>query len=61
MNQYSNIEEIGKGSFGTAFRATRNSDNKTVVIKRIPVHNKFTRDEAIKEVNILKSLSITCM
>ena len=40
LSDYTVYKKIGKGQFSTVFRATRNSDNLIVALKKVPVFNK---------------------
>ena len=59
MKNYQQVKELGKGGFGRAILAKRKSDNFLVCIKevRLSALGPKERDEAKREINVLKSLS----
>ena len=51
MDRFDEIEQLGRGGFGTAKLVQRKSDKKLFVVK-----DQEETDQARKEVDILKSL-----
>ena len=55
---YESLQVIGKGSFGTVFKATRKSDRQAVVIKEVLITalNEAERRCALQEASTLSKL-----
>ncbi|CAE6928690.1 Nek1 [Symbiodinium sp. CCMP2592] len=55
-------QQLGRGSFGVVFKVRRKSDGLTCVCKQIQLSNckQRARDEANKEVNLLRRVSHGC-
>jgi serine/threonine protein kinase len=58
MEDYENLEVIGKGSFGTVFKAIRKSDRQQVVVKEVLLTqlNAAERRCALQEASTLSKL-----
>ena len=59
MENYKIIKQIGKGNYGQAYLSRSKKDNNLYVIKTIDISNfnKEQLDNALYEVNVLKSLN----
>ncbi|XP_006811323.1 serine/threonine-protein kinase Nek8-like [Saccoglossus kowalevskii] len=58
MEKYEKIRVVGRGAYGTVHLCRKNTDNKLVIIKQIPVEQmtKEERQAAINEVKVLSML-----
>jgi serine/threonine protein kinase len=58
IEDYENLEVIGKGSFGTVFKAIRKSDRQQVVVKEVLLSqlNEAERRCALQEASTLSKL-----
>ena len=59
MDKYKIIKQIGQGNYGKAFLVRCHTDNNFYVIKTIDTtsFNKEQHENALYEVNVLKSLN----
>ena len=55
LSDFKIIQELGKGGFGTAYRATRNSDGLDVCLKEIPLRCDFS-EHIPQEAKMLSNL-----
>ncbi|CAO5677737.1 MAG: Serine/threonine-protein kinase PknD [Holosporales bacterium] len=58
MNQYKIIDKLSSGSFGIVFKAVRLSDNRLMVLKRVPLANldDDAKGRAMHEVTLMQQL-----
>lgn len=54
-------DELGKGSFGTVFRARRRSDGEMVAVKVIPVDSDAQCEELMREIDVLRGSDHPCV
>lgn len=54
-------DELGKGSFGTVFRAHRRSDGEVVAVKVIPVDSDAQCEELMREIDVLRGSDHPCI
>ncbi|KAF5836952.1 kinase-like domain-containing protein [Dunaliella salina] len=56
MNNYADLQPIGQGQYGTAYKARHRLDGQLYCIKRIPMTAKDDHAGALKEVQLLSQL-----
>ena len=53
---YKKIKQIGKGAFGTVYKAFEIRTGNIVAIKKISINKKKNKNEVLKEVELLKQI-----
>ena len=59
LNDFKIEQKVGKGSFGSVYRAKRLSDGRTYALKKVSIKDmpKKERLEAVNEIRLLASLN----
>jgi NIMA (never in mitosis gene a)-related kinase len=56
MSDYTKLRVVGKGSYGVVELLRRKNDRSLFVMKKIETSSSSNRDEALKEVQLLRDL-----
>ena len=57
LSDFTILKPLGKGGFGTAYLARRNSDELEVCLKEIPLNKVVSEQEIEKEAKMLSELN----